>query len=223
VRHAQPDWEPGGLAVDRPRLTPLGRAQAERTGAALAFESFDHFYASPLERARETAEAIAPWVRRSPEYLSWLEELRLPSLEGATSEQVEEFFRGTRLRDLSQWWGPAGPGGESFRHFYERVASGIEGLLCGPHGAEVRAEGAHRLWQIPEPERRMLVVAHEGTNAVILSHLLGIEPIPWAFLRFSTAWCGISRVRTLPIASARVWVLDSFNRIGHLEGLVTPS
>jgi hypothetical protein len=66
-------------------------------------------------------------------------------------------------------------------------------------------------------------VAHEGTNAVILSHLLGIEPIPWAYLRFSTAWCGISRIRTLPVASARIWVLESFNRLGHLEGLVAPT
>jgi broad specificity phosphatase PhoE len=222
VRHAQPEWEPGGFAVDRPSLTPFGRAQAQRTGAALAFERFDHFYASPLERARETAEVIAGWMPRPPEYLSWLEELRLPSLEGATSEQVEQFFRNARTRDLEAWWGASGPGGESFRHFYERVASGIESLLCGPHGAEVRAEGAHRLWQIPDPERRVLIVAHEGTNAVILSHLLGIEPIPWAFLRFSTAWCGISKIRTLPVASARVWVLESFNRIGHLDGLRAP-
>jgi broad specificity phosphatase PhoE len=223
VRHAQPDWEPGGLAVDRPKLTPFGRAQAQRTGAALALERFDRFYASPLERARETAEAITPWVQRTPEYLSWLEELRLPSLEGATSDQVEQFFRDTRTRDLEAWWGPAGPGGESFRHFYERVAAGIETLLCGPHGAEVRAEGAHRLWHVADPDARLLIVAHEGTNAVILSHLLGIDPIPWAFLRFSTAWCGISRIRTLPVARARIWVLESFNRIGHLDGLVAPT
>jgi broad specificity phosphatase PhoE len=223
VRHAQPDWEPGGIAVDRPRLTPYGRAQAERTGAALAFERFDRFYASPLERARETAESVAVWVKRAPEYQSWLEELRLPSLEGATSDQVEEFFRRARSRDLESWWDASGPGGESFRHFYERVAAGIEGLLCGEHGAEVRASGAHRLWQIPDPERRVLIVAHEGTNAVILSHLLGIEPIPWAFLRFSTAWCGISRLRTLPVAGARIWVLDAFNRLGHLDGLVAPT
>jgi probable phosphoglycerate mutase len=219
VRHGQPDWEPGGIAVDRPSLTALGRAQAERTGAALAFGRFDHFYASPLERARETAEAIGKWLRRTPEYLSWLEELRLPSLEGATTEQVAQFFRDARTRDLESWWDAPGPGGESFRHFYERVASGIESLLCGPHGAEVHPEGAHRLWRIPDPERRLLIVAHEGTNAVILSHLLGIDPIPWAYLRFSTAWCGISRLRTLPVASARVWVLESFNRIAHLDGL----
>jgi broad specificity phosphatase PhoE len=223
VRHAQPDWEPGGVAVDRPSLTPLGRAQAQRTGSALAFERFGHFYASPLERARETADAIAPWVGRPPEYCSWLEELRLPSLEGATSEQVEEFFKRARAREIGSWWDAAGPGGESFRHFYERVASGIESLLCGEHGAEVHADGAHRLWRIPDPERRLLIVAHEGTNAVLLSHLLGIEPIPWAYLRFSTAWCGISRIRTLPVAGARVWVLEAFNRIGHLEGLVAPT
>ena len=59
VRHAQPDWEPDGRAVDQPALTCVGREQARRTAAALAAERFDHVYVSPLRRAVETAEPIA--------------------------------------------------------------------------------------------------------------------------------------------------------------------
>ena len=55
VRHAQPDWEPDGRAVDHPALTPLGREQARRAAEVLAKEHFDHFYASPLRRVVETA------------------------------------------------------------------------------------------------------------------------------------------------------------------------
>ena len=69
------------------------------------------------------------------------------------------------------------------------------------------------------PEERVLIVAHEGTNAVILSHLLGIEPVPWASLRFSSGWAGISRVHTIPVASGHIWALDSFNARQHLDGI----
>lgn len=223
VRHAQPDWEPDGRAVDHPALTPFGARQAEATAKALAAERFDHLYVSPLERAQATAEPIAAALGLEPEVESWLEELRLPSLEGSTSEEVQAFFRKARARELERWWEASGTGGESFRHFYERVSGGIEALLAGNHEARVHAEGAHRLWDLSNPDQRILIVAHEGTNAVILSHLLGIEPIPWAYVRFSTVWCGISRVETIPIAGTRVWVLRHFNRVEHLAALGPPS
>ena len=60
---------------------------------------------------------------------------------------------------------------------------------------------------------RFLIVAHEGTNAVILSHLLGIEPVSWASMRFSSAWTGISLVRTIPVADGHIWALAGFNRV----------
>jgi probable phosphoglycerate mutase len=222
VRHAQPEWEPGGIAVDHPGLTALGRAQAQRVAQALAKESFDELYVSPLRRARETAEPIAAALSLSARVESWLEELRLPTLEGKTAEQVQEFFRRARARDLESWWEGAAPGGESFRHFYERVAGGVETLLTGAHGTQVHLDSSHRLWRVQAEPRRLLIVAHEGTIAVILSHLLGLEPIPWAFVRFSSAWAAISRVHTVPVSSGAVWVLGAFNRAEHLAGLEGP-
>lgn len=189
VRHAQPDWEPGGRAVDQPALTELGAAQAVRTAQALAGERFDHLYVSPLTRARETAEPIAEMLGIEPELQSWLRELELPPLEGQTEEEVQRFFQSARARELEKWW-EGFPGGESFRHFYERVSAGVEGLLVGRHRLGVHTDGGFRIWQPPEPSARILIVAHEGTNSVILSHLLGIEPVPWAWLRFSLAWSG---------------------------------
>ena len=225
VRHAQPDWEPGGIAVDRPSLTPFGRAQAQRTGAALAFERFDHFYASPLERARETAEAIVSWVQRGPR-VSELARGAAPALARGRDQRAGRAVlpRARATRDLASWWERVGSGRRVvpalLRARGSRASRACSAARTAPRCTR---DGAHRLWQIPDPERRLLIVAHEGTNAVILSHLLGIDPIPWAFLRFSTAWCGISRIRTLPVAGARVWVLESFNRLGHLDGLLAPT
>jgi probable phosphoglycerate mutase len=222
VRHAQPDWEPGGIAVDEPGLTARGQAQALRAARALGKEAFDALYVSPLRRARETAVPIGEALGLEPRVESWLAELRLPTLEGRTPEQVQEFFRQARARELESWWEAAAPGGESFRHFYERVAGGIEGLLTGAHGARIHLDSSHRLWRIEPPERRLLIVAHEGTIAVILSHLLGIDPIPWAYVRFSSGWGAISRLHTVPVSRGEVWVLGAFNRAEYLVDLGSP-
>ncbi|MEE8314780.1 MAG: histidine phosphatase family protein [Myxococcota bacterium] len=218
VRHAQPDWEPDGRAVDHPALTPLGREQARRAAEVLAKEHFDHFYASPLRRVVETAEPIAETLGMAPRQVTWLEELHLPKMEGKTVEEVEEFFGLARARDLELHWNGM-PGGESFRHFYERVSSGVEDLLTASHGMQVHQSSGHRIWRVPHVAERVLIVAHEGTNAVILSHLLGIDPVPWASLRFSSGWAGISRVHTIPVASGHIWALDSFNARQHLDGI----
>ncbi len=221
VRHGQPDWEPGGLAVDDPELTAFGHAQARRTADALAGERFDGVYVSPLRRAVETMAPIAEKLGVEPRVESWLAELRLPRMEGSTAEEVQHFFAAARARELEHWWDGL-PGGESFRHFTERVSGGIESLLVGDHALGVHEDGGHRLWRLPDAAARLLIVAHEGTNAVILSHLLGVDPVPWAWMRFSADWTGITRLRAVPVASGAVWVLEGFNRVHHLDGLEDP-
>jgi broad specificity phosphatase PhoE len=221
VRHAQPDWEPGGRAVDHPALTAHGRAQAEAVAAALANERFDACYTSTLRRAIETAEPIGARLGVRFEQCSWLDELRLPALEGRTSQEVERFFANARARDLEKWW-DAMPGGESFRHLVERVSSGLEVLLEGEHGLRSHDSSGYRLWHPPQGDRRILVVAHEGTNAVILSRLLDVEPVPWEWVRFSSFWAAISRAATVPVADACAFSLRAFNDVGHLAALGPP-
>jgi probable phosphoglycerate mutase len=219
VRHAQPDWEPDGRAVDEPGLTVYGHRQAECAARCLAGDSFDHFYVSPFRRALETAAPIAKALGMEPLQQSWLREMGLPSLEGQTSEQVQAYFEQAHARELDHWWDGL-PGGESFRHFYERVSGGLEGLLAGVHGVRIHEDAGHRLWRLDDAPARILIVAHEGTNAVLLSHLLGIEPVPWAPMRFSNSWAGITRIHSLEIAGGWLWSLESFNRVSHLDALV---
>ncbi len=218
VRHAQPEWEPGGLAVDDPGLTPLGREQARRAAECLAAERFDAVYMSPLARVVETAGPITRRLSLEGRVEPWLRELGLPSLAGRTSEQVQQYFADAHARELSHWWDGL-PGGESFRHFYERITAGLEGLLAGEHRIAIHQDAGHRLWRIPEELERILIIAHEGSNAVLLSHLLGVDPVPWAWMRFSSAWTGLSRVHSVETAGGAVWALESFNRLDHLRDL----
>ncbi len=90
IRHGQPDWEPGGRAVDHPALTVLGGEQARLTAQALVGDRFDVLYSSPLRRALETAEPIAAALEMELQVESWLKELELPSLEGKSEEEVKQ-------------------------------------------------------------------------------------------------------------------------------------
>ena len=53
VRHAEPDWEPGGRAVDHPQLSERGRRQAGLLADFLAKEAFD----AGAEILKQKAEA----------------------------------------------------------------------------------------------------------------------------------------------------------------------
>jgi len=218
VRHAQPEWEPGGRAVDDPGLTAFGHAQARCVAEALADERFDTVLVSPLRRVAETAAPVLERLGVEGRTASWLREMTLSSLEGNTSEQVRAFFEHARARKLAHWWDGL-PGGESFRHFYERVTGGLEGLLEEHHRVSIHEDAAQRLWDIPDPDRRVLVLAHEGTNAVLVSHLLGIDPVPWAHLHFSSSWAGISRLHSVEITGGALFSLESFNRVDHMSGI----
>jgi len=143
IRHAQPDWEPNGRAVDDPGLTEFGAEQARCAAAHLAGQRFDALYVSPLRRVIETADPIAKQLGLEPRVRPWLRELGLPSLAGKNSAQVRAFFSQAHARELEHWWDGM-PGGESFRHFYERVSGGIEALLAGAGRRPARVDRGPR-------------------------------------------------------------------------------
>jgi broad specificity phosphatase PhoE len=61
------------------------------------------------------------------------------------------------------------------------------------------------------------VVAHGGTNAVALAHLLDVRPVPWEWLRFESELAAYSVLQARPIGpSGHVWSLQSFNEVDHL-------
>ena len=221
VRHAQPHWEPHGHAVDDPELTSLGREQAQRLADLLGDESFDNFYVSPLRRTRETAAPLAEALGMTPKVLPWLEEIRLPAMAGKPVAEVHQFLTSARERTLEQWWEGI-PGGESFRHFHERVVGGIEPLLVNSYRAQIHPGGSWRLWQVPEGLQRLLVVSHAGTSSVLVSHLLGVDPVPWEWERFRLGWAGVARMITNRMTEGSVWRLLSFDERRHLAGLPDP-
>lgn len=220
VRHAQPEWSRDRTARVDPGLTERGRRQAQLVARRLADRPFDRLLVSTATRARETA---APLQELRPtgalEEREWLHEIRMPAhWEGTPQEEVERTFREARVRGREDWWEGI-PGGESFRDFHARVTAGLEAELADL-GLARDVDG---FWQLPESlPQRLVMVAHAGTNSVVLGHLLDLEPQPWEWERFASDHASLTVLRTTPIGSGHIFSLQYFSDIGHLPAeLVT--
>lgn len=219
VRHAEPDWaavEDAGAERD-PGLTSFGRAQADATAAALAAERWDALYVSPMRRCQETAEPFSRESGLQPVVIDDLEEIRVDAT-GMSLDEVDAYFRELSARPLDEHW-EGWPGAEDFRDFHARATSGLQQLLAR-HGIRPRPEeGEFTTWEVPEDAGSLIAVAHGGTNAVLLTHLLGIPPVPWEWLRFECELSAYAVVQARPLGEGGgcVWSLVNFNELDHLR------
>jgi probable phosphoglycerate mutase len=159
IRHAQNDWvRTGRLAGWTPgvHLNDEGRRQAEALGSHLASAKLQAVYSSPLERAVETAEAIAS---------------HYPGLQVCLAEGVGEArygeWTGKTLRQLSRtrlWQvvqhAPSQarfPGGESIREIQARAVGALEEIVQRHPGASVA------------------VVSHADVIKAVVAHYAGMH------------------------------------------------
>lgn len=216
LRHGEPDWTPGGgpSVTDAP-LTARGRAQAEAAAARLAGERIDALYASPLARARETAEPLARAAGVETVVVDGLAEIGI-ELAGLSQTEVDSYFRQAARRRLRDHWS-GWPGGESFRDFHARVTRTVSELL-GRHAVGRDSEDEFTVWTLPPQRHRIVIVAHGGTNAVALTHLLDIPAVPWEWSRFEMELAAYAVVQSRPVGmTGFVWCLQNFNEVDHLR------
>lgn len=214
IRHAEPAYVVDGVAWTDPSLTERGRRQARLVGERVARWNVDEIWVSSMVRAQETAEPIAELAGLEPQVMDWLREIQNPpEWDGSPADEIEEFFARAGERSVEELWEGA-PGGESFREFHHRISYGLEDAFA-QRGVS-RAEGTH-LWDGVD-DRRVVVVAHGGTNALIIGQLLGVEPTPWEWDRFTHVHSGVSRLISLPTAGHHAWSLRALSDRSHLPG-----
>ena len=154
LRHGAVEYlNPDGTRVENARdvsLTPSGREQVARIAGLLRDVALDRIVHSDLPRTRETAEIVLGDGReRVLEAVPEFREIHIGDIDGVPSERMKtEFAYGFEAAANPH---ASFPGGEPFGEFFERVVAAFENLL--------RQSG----WT------RMLLVAHGGTNRVILS------------------------------------------------------
>jgi 2,3-bisphosphoglycerate-dependent phosphoglycerate mutase len=214
VRHGEPEWIRDGLNVVNPPLTARGRRQAERLAEALRHEHFDEILVSPLDRARQTAAPLLDVLGCDEVIAPWLEELRDPGWHGTPAEKAEQAYEELRGRPVERRWEGL-DGGESIREFVERIRLGAS-LFLAERGVH-RVETDLPVWRIAEPGRRILLVAHAGTNSVVICHLLGLQPTPWEWDRFVLQHASISRLEALGVHDAHTFSLTELSDVEHME------
>lgn len=216
VRHAEPDWETARQKSAQrtdPGLTALGRQQAVELGAHLRSLPLAALYCSPLERARETAAAIAVFQQTTATVAQDLSEIGVPLLQDASQTEVDAYFLAAAKRPFREHWNGF-PGGEPFGDFHARVTGAISEVLAH-YSVHSQVIDGFAVWSAPARSHtlRIGVVAHGGTNSVILTHLLGIPSVPWEWMRFETPLAAYSVVGLRAINDqGYIWSLQQFGR-----------
>lgn len=222
IRHGQPDWAPESIARNDPALTELGLEQAARVGHRLsALEGVDELWASPMNRSIETSEPVGAELGIDREVYDWLKEIQNPpDWEGSPVEVIEKRLEQANYRTIQEMWDGL-PGGESFRDFHIRVTAGLVHTLDS-HGVHPAEPDQRQLWNVDDPDKRVVIVAHAGTNAVVLGHLLGLDPVPWEWDRFRQPHTGVSRLTTFQVSTGWAFSLRQLGDVAHLHsGMVT--
>lgn len=213
MRHAEPEWVKDGLNVVNPPLTGRGHRQAERLAEALAGEHFDEVYVSPLTRARQTAAPVLAALGRDEVIDPWLEEIRDPEWHGTPAERAAQAYREMRERPVEHRWMGI-EDGEPVKDFTDRIRLGTT-MFLAERGVE-RSDHELPVWKVLEPGDRILLVAHAGTNSVVICHLLGLEPTPWEWDRFVLGHASISRLEAIPVHQSFTFSLTKLSDTEHL-------
>lgn len=159
IRHGQTDCSRENRfcgSVDVP-LNEHGKAMAEALAGAFAGESWQAIYASPLLRARQTAEPLAQRLGMAVQIEPGLREIAYGAWDGHLEAEIEQMHP----REFAAWSDDPGhvapPGGETAPQIAERALAALY---------DIRAR---------YPSGRVLAVAHKATIRILVCALLGID------------------------------------------------
>lgn len=188
VRHGETESNAAGMFQGHldVELNARGEQQAAAVGRYLSGVEFDAVYASDLRRAARTAKIIVgdqlPIVL-DPD----LREMHYGVLQGVRYHEAADILQ---EHGLAEVWssgdlhrrGLALPGGESLRRFRSRSRRFAQ-----------RLEETHPL----DADQQVLVVAHGGKLAVLLTVLLGLPGRHRQQFRFAN--CSVTRLTRTPL------------------------
>lgn len=176
-------------------LTERGRAQAQALARRWKSEGvrFDLIIASPLVRARETAQIIASAVEARLELDTILMERHIGEMEGLTAEEV-------RRRPQPPYVTPydsIGGQGEGDWALFLRAGQALQALLRRPPGS-------------------YLIVSHGGLLNQLMNAIVGIAPhVDPSGVRFRFENTAFARVTYYPYQHR--WTIDALNDRAHLK------
>jgi probable phosphoglycerate mutase len=195
IRHGLPVRREVEDGIADPELSAAGLAQADHLAEYLRSEPLDAVYASPLQRAYQTAlpvaatrglevtvvDGVAEWDRNSNSYIP------IEELKAAGDPRYLALMRGE--------WTTAE---ETPEEFSERVVSSIDAL--------VEQHAGHRI----------AISCHGGTINAYVSHVLGLAPSSGFFYPNYTS------VHRVMVSRSGVKSVLTLNETAHLRGTGLP-
>jgi probable phosphoglycerate mutase len=157
VRHARHDRLDHTLCgrMEGVRLGVDGLAEARTVAGRLAHEPLVAIYTSPMERCRQTAEAVAAHHAVAPQLDGAFTEVDFGDWTGLSFEQLQADPRWEPWNSRRSLNRP--PGGESLGEAQMRAWRGVE-ALCARH-----------------PDQPVAVVSHSDIIKALVAHLLGVD------------------------------------------------
>lgn len=195
VRHGETIWHAEHRyagSSDIP-LTTQGRQQAHWLAQWAEGAQLDAIRASPLVRARDTAEAVTRTTGLTTHTDDRLTELDFGAAEGLTSTEMSSRFDGAREAFEQDPVAHHLPGGEDPRQAVERMTACLTELVAG------------------YPDGRILVVGHGTIQRLVLCHLLGLPLRDYRRYFPIVRNCGVTTVRWNPATDSRPVALIEYN------------
>jgi broad specificity phosphatase PhoE len=175
-------------------LSELGVQQAAALAATLRARPLEAVYASPLERARRTAEIVTAGRAVPLLFLDDLRELSLGEWEGRTVEEIRALPGDPYARWVRDPLTCLPPGGEPLPDVQRRVVRAMEAIgAAHPDGGDI------------------LVVGHGGVISTYVAHCLSL-PLRDIW-RVTVSNCSLTEV-----APPRVLCLNSTLHLTALDG-----
>ena len=169
VRHGETESSAGHVYSGRAEvpLTDRGREQARQAGARLAGAGVDAVWSSPLDRARETAEAIGAATGAGVRVDPRLTEIDYGELQGLDADRGRERFGAAFEEWRADPFGRPLPGMEPFPDALARARAAVSDALAASD--------------------RPVVVGHQGILRLVLVAVGRLEPGEFFSVRLSEA------------------------------------
>lgn len=176
IRHGDPDYE-------NDALTPKGQLEARLLADKLKNERIDHVYVSTMGRAKATAAPTLEAKGMTATYYDWMREFSDYQIERPDLDHPfhicwdwlpqdwtkhEEFYR------YDEWYKQPVMAAADMKSLEARVHKGLDDMLAN-HGY-VRDGHFYRVKEANDDTIAMF--CHLGLGCIVLSHLLGISPMP---------------------------------------------
>jgi broad specificity phosphatase PhoE len=179
-------------------LTPTGIEQAQQTAAYFKHMPIDEIYASPLKRARETAEIIAQELKLPVTLMEQFREINVGSLEdqpptaenwGFHDRMLQEWLTGNHEMRF--------PDGEDYVTLLARMRSGLEEITRG------------------KSQRNIVIVGHIGIFTRTMPDICPDADIAQV-LRVKSLNCSITEIELSTENGRVVGTLKSWASYAHL-------